>query len=103
METKRKIQNLGKRLIEELKKTLIKNKLNEVDKIQNINFWTKEYDTNGISQFDVFGLGINSIILLSLRSMEKKRKQIKLAKNQEIDELIPKNFIEEEIIKEVSI
>lgn len=80
-----KIGNLGKTLIQNLKAKMTRENLRELKHVQNRSIWKKRALSDTPSQCDVFGLGLNSLILLSLRAIHEEKKIASMRKENQVD------------------
>lgn len=92
-------KNMATKMLEELEQTKEMTNFSNSKKIQNINIWKASVSPEEESQFDIFGEGLNSLILLSIKAMEHKRRI--MSKTSQNDKPIPLDFVEQEIIKNV--
>lgn len=73
-----KVEALGKKLIREMRGRALRSNLREHKAVQSLSLWKQGGSAGAASQFDVFGLGLNSLVLLLLRGLARKKKERRL-------------------------
>jgi hypothetical protein len=94
-------QEIANKMFSELESIKSFIKFSNCENLQSVNIWKQDLKSDETNQYDLFGEAINSLMLLSIKTMEYKRKILKKSQGKQKEQEIPQNFFENEIIKNV--